>query len=144
VFNVGSLLGYVSAGFIAEAIGRKRYMSWTFLGAMLTTPLVFYFCTSLPAIVVGSAVLGFFTLGSFSWLPIYLPELFGTRIRATATGLVFNIGRLVAFGIPVWVSALASSSGGPLTPACWLAALFLISLGALRFLPETVGKGLPE
>lgn len=144
VFNIGALFGYISAGYIAEAIGRKTYMFWTFIGAMITTPLVFYFCTSITSIVIGSAVLGFFTLGSFSWMPIYLPELFGTRIRSTATGLVFNIGRLVAFTVPVWASTLANKSGGPLMPAFWLATLFLISLSALHFLPETKGKGLPE
>ena len=32
----------------------------------------------------------------YGWLPLYLPELFPTRIRATAQGFAFNFGRVLA------------------------------------------------
>ena len=36
----------------------------------------------------------------FGWLPLYLPELFPTAVRATGIGLTYNSGRIAtAFGI---------------------------------------------
>ena len=32
----------------------------------------------------------------YGWLPLYLPELFPTRVRATAQGIAFNSGRILA------------------------------------------------
>ena len=32
----------------------------------------------------------------FGWLPLYLPELFPTRVRATGQGVAFNAGRIRA------------------------------------------------
>lgn len=31
----------------------------------------------------------------FGWLPLFLPELFPTRVRASGAGIAMNIGRLV-------------------------------------------------
>ena len=52
----------------------------------------------------------------YGWLPLYLPELFPTRLRATAQGFAFNAGRLVTasvilnFGMkPVWFGNLAQT-----------------------------------
>jgi hypothetical protein len=41
-------------------------------------------------------LLGFFNNGIFSGFPIYLPESYPTRIRATGAGFCFNIGRVLA------------------------------------------------
>ena len=144
VFNVGSLAGYISAGFIAEAYGRKKYMALTFLGGLITTPLAFILSNSIETAMIVSLVLGFFTLGSFSWLPIYLPELFPTAVHATASGFVFNFGRLLAFPLPAYAASMGASRGDPLLPAFLIAALLVLSLMVLRVLPETKGQGLPE
>lgn len=58
IFNIGSLAAYISAGFIAEALGRRKYMALTFLGGLITTPLAFAWRHSLPALMVASLVLG--------------------------------------------------------------------------------------
>ena len=39
-------------------------------------------------------MLGFVATVFFGWLPLYLPELFPTRVRATGTGVTFNFGRV--------------------------------------------------
>ena len=41
VYNGGSILGYMTAGFIADAIGRKPYMYLSFLGAILSGVLMY-------------------------------------------------------------------------------------------------------
>src|SRR5690606_29699841 len=41
-------------------------------------------------------LLGFVGTTYFGWLPLFLPELFPTRVRSTGTGISFNSGRIVA------------------------------------------------
>ena len=44
--------------------------------------------------------IGFFGTIYFGWLPLFLPELFPTSVRATGTGVSFNWGRiLTAVGV---------------------------------------------
>ena len=49
----------------------------------------------------------------YGWLPLYLPELFPTRVRATGQGLSFNFGRiLAAIGVLLGTGQLAGFFGG--------------------------------
>ena len=41
------------------------------------------------------AALGFVSGIYFGWLPLFLPELFPTRVRSTGAGVSFNFGRIV-------------------------------------------------
>jgi len=34
----------------------------------------------------------------FGWLPLYLPELYPTHVRATGTGIAYNFGRFASAG----------------------------------------------
>ena len=38
----------------------------------------------------------FYDASFYGWLPLYLPELFPTRVRATGQGFGFNFGRILA------------------------------------------------
>jgi cyanate permease len=79
----------------------------------------------------------------FSWMPIYLPELFATKVRSTASGLVFNMARLVAFPLPILTAFLFTNLGGFQPTILCLTALYACSLITLCFLPETKDKPLP-
>ncbi len=45
---------------------------------------------------VATVLVGCATASFYGWLPLYLPELFPTRARATGQGLAFNFGRILA------------------------------------------------
>lgn len=143
VYNGGSILGYVSAGFISDAIGRKPYMYLSFSGAILAGVLMYFCPPSLGAELCCVFVLGTFTLGVFSWMPIYLPELFHTNVRATASGLIFNLARLVSFPMPILTAFLFSSLGGYQPTVLGLTLLYVFAIAALTTLPETKGRPLP-
>jgi MFS family permease len=144
VFNIGAIVSYVAAGFICDAVGRKPYMYFIFAGGLLAGPVMFALPPHLTTALFATAVLGFFTLGAFSWMPIYLPELFATRVRSTALGFVFNMARLIAFATPIYSAWLFTTFGGPARAVVSLSLLFVISLVIVFFLPETKGKPLPE
>jgi MFS family permease len=143
VYNAGSILGYITAGFLADAIGRKPYMYLSFLGAVLSGILMFVVPPTLTATLIGVFILGVFTLGVFSWMPIYLPELFHTRVRSTASGIIFNLARLVAFPLPILTAFLYSRLGGYQPTVLALTLLYGIAILVLTTLPETKGQALP-
>lgn len=143
VYNAGAIVGYISAGFLAEALGRKRYMNLSFVGAIVSGILMYFVPQALFPALMAVFILGIFTLGVFSWMPIYLPELFATRIRATASGVVFNLGRLVAFPLPILTAFLFAELGGYQATVLVLCCLYVLSIAALRFLPETKSINLP-
>jgi MFS family permease len=89
-------------------------------------------------------LLGFFNNGIFSGFPIYLPELYPTRIRATGAGFCFNAGRLLAAMGPVLTGILGKTMES-LGPAVSIIALiYLVGLAILPFAPETRGQPLPD
>ena len=48
-------------------------------------------CCCLWAFLAGTLTASF-----YGWLPLYLPELFRTNVRATGQGFGFNFGRILA------------------------------------------------
>jgi MFS family permease len=143
-YNGGAILGYIAAGFLADAIGRKPYMYLMFMGAILSGFLAYLAAPTLSIALASVFILGVFTLGIFSWMPIYLPELFPTRIRSTASGLIFNLARLISFPLPILTAFLFSSLGGFQPTVLSLTLLYVIAIVALTALPETNGRPLPN
>ena len=144
VYNGGAILAYIAAGFLADAIGRKPYMSLMFVGAIVSGLLAYLAPQTLSMALASVFFLGVFTLGTFSWMPIYLPELFQTRIRSTASGLIFNLARLISFPLPILSAFLFSALGGYQLTVLSLTLLYVIAIVALTILPETKGQPLPN
>src|SRR5215475_566374 len=55
---------------------------------------------------------GFCTASFYGWLPLYLPELFRTRVRATGQGFGFNFGRVIAAVGVLQLAGLMAAFGG--------------------------------
>ena len=98
---------------------------------------------------VSVLLLGGVTASFYGWLPLYLPELFPTRVRATGQGFSFNFGRILA--------AVAALQTGPLmglfgqnkvlshANACSTVSLvYLVGMAIIWLAPETRGRPLPE
>ncbi|NIH79672.1 MFS transporter [Amycolatopsis viridis] len=143
-YNVGSILGYIAGGFIADALGRRRYIALYLVGAVATTAVLYLTADSATTVVWLAAVNGFFTLGMFAAFAIYLPELFRSRVRATAISFVFNSTRLIAAAGPIVFGNLVLAFGGVTKAAVILGSLYIVGLVVLPFLPETRALSLQE
>jgi cyanate permease len=87
-------------------------------------------------------MLGFFTNGIFSGFPVYLPELYPTRIRATGAGFCFNAGRVLAASGPLLTGVLVAQLGSFVRAASAIALIYLVGLIVLLFARETKGHAL--
>ena len=143
LFTMGSIVGYISSGFLADLIGRRGMLCFLFCGALITTPMVFLWTHSPAAIAAAAFINGAFTLGQFAWMAIYAPELFPTAVRATSVSLVFNAARFVSIFGPLVSGFLITRLGGYTTSAMLFSSVYLLALCAIPFLPETRGKPLP-
>jgi MFS family permease len=142
--NLGALAGYLSFGPLADRLGRRPVFALMCAGSLVMLPVIFLVPRPYEDILLLLPVLGFFNNGIFSGFPIYLPELYPTRIRATGAGFCFNAGRVLASVGPFLTGFLEQSLGSLGRAASAIALIYLVGLVILPFAPETRGKPLPE
>ena len=142
-YNFGAVLGYASFGFLADRFGRKPMTMLFFAMALVLTPVLFLWTQDLQLLLIAAALNGYFSLGQYSWMPVWLPELFPTRIRATGMALAFNAPRFIAVLGPFIAGNLIVYFGGFGYAATIVASIYLLGLAAAPFLPETRGQPLP-
>lgn len=107
------LLGSIVSGWIANAIGLRNTMMMCFAACFIMTFVVFKLNTSVSGITfIEMGILGFFFGISQGALSVYIPNLFPTVVRASATGFCFNIGRLFTATVVFFIGALVSFLGG--------------------------------
>jgi len=143
VMQVGTFLGYVSFGYIADHFSRKyTYIGYLLIAAFLV-PL-FAFVRSPGALLVIGPLVGFFGTGYFSGFSVITSELFPTSLRGSAMGFVYNSGRLLSATAPYLIGSVSEHAGLSyalcITSAAFLLAAFIAT--ALR-LPG-VEKAVPS
>ena len=90
-------------------------------------------------------VVGGFTAAFYAWLPLYLPELFPTRVRATAQGFAYNIGRVLAAAGTLCSGQLLNHFKEDYAKMCSVISLvYVAGLVVIWFCPETRGRPLPD
>jgi MFS family permease len=137
---VGMFPGYVSFGWVADHLGRRKSFIFYTLMAALAVPL---YAMARPAwaLLLLGAVVAFFGTGFFSGSAIMGSEMFPTRVRARALGLTYNGARTMSAISPFVIGRIGQTRG--LDSAFYLCALgFLLSAAAASQLPETRGKHL--
>lgn len=142
--NAGALFGYLGFGPLAERFGRRPIFALMCLGSLVMLPVTYSVPHRYADVLFLLPVLGFFNNGIFSGFPIYLPELYPTRLRATGAGFCFNAGRVLASMAPFVTGWLVGLLGSFNRAAGTIAVVYLLGLLVLPFAEETKGKPLPE
>jgi MFS family permease len=142
-YNIGGIIGYVGLGFMADRFGRKPVVMLFFAASLVLTPALYMWTTNLDLLIVIALVNGIFTLGQYSWLSVWLPELYPTRMRATGMAFVFNAPRFIAFMGPLFAGLLIVQFGGFSKTAVAFSLIYILGFVVVPFLPETKGQPLP-
>ena len=110
VMQIGTALGYLSFGYLADIFGRKRVYIGFLLVAAALVPL--YAHTRDPhLLLLFGPIVGFFGTGFFSGFTIIASEVFPTAVRGSAMGVVYNIGRFLGAGAPYLIGFITDISG---------------------------------
>jgi len=113
MLGAGGLSGGFASGWVANALGTKRAMQLCFSGCFILSFLLFRLNTTFTTVTLVEIAMLSFTFGiSQGLLSVYIPQLFPVAIRATATGLCFNIGRFFTAAAVFFVGALVITLGG--------------------------------
>ena len=139
-----AIFGFVGLGFCSDWIGRKPTAMIWYAMCLILTPVVYLWTHSMTALLIAVAVFGFFTGGIWAWAPVWLPELFPTRMRGTAVAFCFNAPRWISCVGPLIAGTLIVGLGGFGPAATIVGLFFILGVVAAPFLPETKGKPLPE
>jgi MFS family permease len=143
-YNVAGIAGYLVLGVLGDTWGRKPSVWLYYLGSLIMVPVFFLLVKDPLILLIAAAINGFFTLGQFTWMAMYLPELFPTRARGTAISLVFDSSRYVAGFGPLLAGWLITNLGGIATAATIIGTIYILGLIVTPFVgPETKGKPLP-
>jgi len=147
LLSLGTILGCLVVPPLAERIGRKRTLAFYFLGMaiciLLSFGWAFYLPSGLHPFIAVLFFLGFFG-GNFAIFSLWLPEQYGTAVRATAFAFTTSFGRFIAAGVNFGVGALVSRMGTLGKPVAFTAVAFGIGLLIIPFAVETRGKVLPD
>lgn len=143
-YNAAAILGYMGLGALADRFGRKPIVLIFFAASLIVTPALYMWTHSLGLILLVTAINGFFTLGQYSWMSVWMPELFPTRVRATGMAFSFNAPRFIAFLGPIFAGFLITQFGGFSKVAVAFSFIYVLGFVATLFLPETNGRPLPE
>lgn len=138
--NAGAIAGYLVFPPLAERIGRRGAFAIMMAGSAVMLPATFFTPKSYDVVLLLLPLLGFFNNGIFSGFPVYLPELFPTRMRATGAGFCFNVGRVLAAGGPFLTGYLVVQMGSFAHAASAVAVVYVAGLIVLLFARETRGR----
>jgi MFS family permease len=142
--NAGAIFGYLGFGPLADRFGRRPVFAFMCAGSLVMLPATYLFPSDYAGVLMLLPILGFFNNGIFSGFPIYLPELYPTRLRATGAGFCFNAGRILASVSPFLTGWLVTAFGTFGRAASTVALIYLVGLGVLWFAPETKGQPLRD
>jgi MFS family permease len=138
--QVGMWFGYVSFGYVGDAVGRKRaYVAYLLVAS---AAVLVYSWTRTPWVLfVLGPVVAFFGTGYFSGFGAVTAEIYPTSVRATAQGLTYNTGRIASAGAPWLVGSLAQTHGFGAALSVISGAL-LLAAGFWILIPETKGRAI--
>jgi MHS family proline/betaine transporter-like MFS transporter len=144
ISSVAVVVASTAAGHLSTFIGRKSAFVWIGLIRLFALPALFLLLPTAQSITtIGVYAVILSALGSAGYAPIliFLNERFPTAIRATGTGLSWNIGFAIGGMMPTAVSLVAKDASQlPMTLAIFAGAISVIFLVGAFIVPETRGK----
>jgi MFS family permease len=143
---IGAIIGCILGALAAGRMGRRPAYFGLCLLSLLLCGYLFRFVDAYgTTFLVLVLLIGGTTAAFYGWLPLYLPELFPTRVRATGQGLCFNFGRvLAALGALTQGNLVAAYGGSYAKAGAVVTLIYIVGMALIWLGPETKDKPLPE
>lgn len=157
VLAVGAIVGTLAAAMMGDWLGRRITYLLMCVTSLITGLGLYQLNTQYDTtFLIWCFLAGVCTASFYGWLPLYLPELFGTKVRATGQGFGFNFGRIIAAVGALQTGALFKvfqeeqhflgltfrpSFPGACSVMCFI---YVFGMVLIWFAPETKGQPLPD
>ncbi len=142
---MGAIVGCLAGPLVGGRVGRRpAYFgicccALVCSGTLFRLDLEYAFTMKLLIFLTGGAASAF-----YGWFPLYLPELFPTRSRATGQGVAYNAGRIfAAIGAVAGGQLVATFDGDYARMGSVITLVYLAGMVLIWLAPETKGKPLP-
>jgi MFS family permease len=152
----GAIVGTIGAALVGDWLGRRITYCLLCVLSLASVFVLFQNKEFGQWFLTTAFIAGTFTAAFYGWLPLYLPELFRTRVRATGQGFGFNFGRILAavgvlqlgnlvgvFGNGLSVGSIEVAPGLP-TACTVLSLVYVVGMVIIWLAPETKGQPLPD
>lgn len=150
VSGLGAIVGSMCGALLGALIGRRITYTLLCAGSLAASLLLFLGNSTFgPMFLVSILLVGGLTASFYGWLPLYLPELFPTRVRATGQGFSYNFGRIIAAVGALQTGNLMGLFGQDKVVAhanacATISLIYVVGIAIIWLAPETYGKPLPE
>ena len=143
---LGAVLGSFFGAQLANMLGRRLSYFLISLGSTALTCSLFLFTAPLQSGFLPMAFAqGFIATLFFGWLPLYLPELFPTKVRATGSGIAYNVGRFATAGGVFVAGTLVTWFGGDFAKVgAVMGLIYSLGMVVIWWAPETSNRGLQD
>jgi MFS family permease len=143
---VGAILGCFIGPWVGGRMGRRPAYFILCLASLVSCACLFRAVHAYgPVFLLMCFLVGGGTAAFYGWLPLYLPELFPTRVRATGQGLCYNSGRILAAAGAIQMGRLLQAYQGNYARAgATITLVYALGLVFIWLAPETRGKPLPD
>jgi predicted MFS family arabinose efflux permease len=139
--GMGGLTGGFFSGWLVNLIGLRRSMLLCFAVCTVLSFVLFKTNNTFsPVIYAEIAVMALFFGASQGVLSAYIPQLFHTGIRATATGFCFNVGRLFTATAVLFIGVLVTTLGGYGNAIFIFSLVFVVGLIVVLATGDKKGK----
>ena len=132
---VGMIAGMLTFGQIIDRLGMKKAFG-IFLFASAGAVYLYSFATGAAGVLIGGAVVGFFSNGMFAGYGALISHYYPVEVRSTATNSIFNFGRALGGLSPILVGFILQHANVTVAMT-YLAILYCISFITML----SLGKG---
>ena len=143
---LGAITGCIIGPLLGGMMGRRRAFFVLCLTSLISCAWLYRVEMPYGNLLLLSIYLAGTTTASFyGWFPLFLPELFPTRARATGQGMCYNVGRIFAAMGAIFGGQLVGFFGGDYAKmGAVITLVYVAGMVLIWFAPETKGKPLPE
>ncbi|MBB3319855.1 MFS family permease [Rhizobium sp. BK181] len=141
--SVAAFIAAVVIGMLSDRIGRKPTFLIVGVLAAILLPVCYLgmaSATTIPTVTLYAMAIAFIGNAGYAPVLIFLNERFPTEIRASGTGLSWNIGFAIGGILPTFVSLVSATPADiPTSLSIFAACVFVLFLIGAIATPETKG-----